>query len=292
MKRLIVAALVLLSLPATALAICDNDRIVLTAEAGEWICQGSMAVAQPLTVYVDVHLNGHHDPVTELGFRLEGLPVGGGGGICEFTPLAGEVSGDPETGLVFAFDPPLAPPDGPITLASIELIAIDPSWPGDDVEFHVEDPFVHDIYGQDFYVTRGFFTVNPSGPGEPWCQLAGDFELLHAEAHSLTPAPGSEVGDAFDFGFDVDAWDCTAMAPEPFTVQVFVGGTLAHAFTGEGTQHFDCVLDASGFAAGSPVPVDLYVAIMYGDVHCHVEYLAGETTPAAAATFTAVKARY
>jgi hypothetical protein len=292
MKRLLVAALVLLSLPATSLAICNNDLVVLTAEAGEWTCYGDMAIAQPLTVYVDVHLNGHHDPVTELGFRIEGLPEGLEGGICNFVPLAGQVSGDPETGLVFAFDPPLEPSEEPLTVGYIDLIAIDPSWPGDDVEFHVDEPFVHDIYGQDFYVARGFFTVNHTGPGEPWCQLAGDFELYHVEAHSLTPAPGAEVGDEFSFGFDVDAWNCMLIEPWPFTAEVFVGGDLAHVFAGEGSQHFDCALDASGFEAGSAVPVDLHVTAQYGDAHCHVEYLAGETTPAAAATFTAVKARY
>lgn len=292
MKRRLVAMLVLLSLPASSLAICDNDFILFTTEPGEWICHGAMAIAQPLTVHVDVRLNGHHDPVAELGFRIEGLPAGGGSGICDFTPLAGQVSGDPETGLLFVFDPPLAPLAEPLTVATIELIAIDPSWPGDDVKFHVEDPFVHDVYGQDFYVTRGYFTVNPGGPGEPWCQAYGDFELYHVEAHSLAPAPGTEVGDTFDFGFDVDAWDCMVMEPWPFTAEVLVGGEPAHTLTGEGSQHFDCQLDAGGFAPGSPVPVDLHVTAPYGDAHCHVEYLAGETTPAASVTFTAVKARY
>ncbi len=289
MKRLVIALMLLAS--AGLAEECINDIIVFQQGPEDVLCGLEVT---PFVVYelqLVAKFYRHEDPISRVEFKVDNplLDPYYSTGVVEWD-WGYQIAGDFATGIVLEFDPPFDPSVDEVVLATVSFMSFVPSWPQEDHVMNVEEPAVYDIYGQQFYTTRGFYTFNPT---EPWtyCMLTGDYETMDEHSEAINPPQGATVNDYFDLTFTAVAWLCMPELPVTFVCEVFMDGNAVFVMEGEGSQPYIVPLDVSGYDPGDEITVEIFVHSS-GSSHATIHYTVDDPVAAQGTSFSTLRSLY
>ncbi len=290
MKRILTALMLIAS--AGLADVCINDIIYFQNGPDDFDCRLDVTPFFPYELQLVAKFFRHEDPISRVEFKVINplLDPYYSTGVVEWDWGGYQVSGDFATGLVIEFDPPLDPAIEEVVLATVSFMSFVPSWPQVDHVMNVEEPAVFDIYGQQFYTTRGFYTFNPT---EPWtyCILTGDYETMDEHAEAIDPPQGATVHGDFDLAFTAQAWLCMPESPMTFVTEVFMDGDLAFIMEDEGTQDYLVPLSTSGYDPGEEITVEIFVHSS-GSSHATIRYTVDDPVATRSTNFSTLKTLY
>lgn len=253
---------------------CINDWISLSLDPAVTECQTPVIPFLSYEVLIIAHLSDHDNPISSLEFSLENLPEDPDIGFCNLDWGGFQVQEDGNR-YYFTFDPPLASGSHYLQLGRLTLMSFSAVWPEADHVVEVSGPTSTDVYGQEFYVTRGFFTFNPTGLD--FCLLDGDYVGMDTHAWGIDPPQGSELAGEFDLQFSVSSMLCMPFQEAPFSGDILIDGTSLASFSGSGNESFSFLLSTGSLPPGADVPVTI---LLHGseETRADIFYTVGNAT--------------
>ncbi|MCP4547211.1 MAG: hypothetical protein GY835_12200 [bacterium] len=303
MKNLIPVLAVMLILATTLSPLADYELpgLGLVGDDVNLLeCHGDLESFVPLYLDMEiVEFAGFRNPVAATGFQVVNVPpdLNFPYGDTAFSWVVDNVNHDFATHVIdITFDPPLETPPDQLHLGRITLVPYNDhaSWVGDDHVVSIDAAWVRDIYGQVYWASEGFFTLNCTVPANCGCFATGT-PLYWLKAHAVSPAMNSDVTGTFDFGFTLESLDLLGGSSQPYSGEILVNSELMQTFAGVDVQEHSFQISTEGMVAGSAITVEVLVENdehPYISTHLSVPYEIDDGVAAEEIPISRIKALY
>lgn len=275
MRGMLLTFMLLSCLPGEATPHCGPALWVVSDLESQYDCGSPLLEFMNHDLEFELVCPNHPDSLRRLESTFGSLPDEFGEGLYSFVWFADQVQGDPLSGLVLTWDPPLASQGGGSDYYSRFLIgklmfshAYSPLWLAEDYPIDNLSGWLRftDNRGEVEATEYGMvYRINCTSWPFDCCEedCCWDPPFTVTAIHHVDPPNGSTVSGDFDLAFDVESWNCSYSYPLPYSGFVVALGDTVLRFAGEGTNSHQARVHTGGTEPGAQFIVLVKVAGAY-----------------------------